>query len=943
MRSSLGGLPSPDGCSQTVLVIDSGTPDIGGAIPVLRDCDAEVLVASGSEEILRVARGTSPSLILLDEHDWETFRPLQSDESLTDISIILLTSSNGTGEMIGKFETDVVDFVAKPARYEDLVARVAVHLRVAEQTRRLRQQAKALEQANQRLTEKIAQRKQEERRLRFLSSAVEQSSEGIVVVDLDGRLLSVNNAFAQIHGYEPEEIVGRHLSIFHSPEQMPSVDAANRQIRETGHFSGEIWHAHRDGTAFPTLMNNSLLRDEAGEPIGIVGTLRDITERKMAEDALRLSEARYRLLFDNTNVLVSMYGADGVCLLMNKAVADAFGGRPDDFIGKSLYDLHPEAANEYVARVRDVIRTGKPRDYEDEVDFTPEKRWLLSNVQPVRDADGNVVAAQILSQDITDRRQTEEERRKHIHFLESLEQIEHAIRGATDLDSMINEVVETVRSIFDGDRVWLLYPCDPEAPSFRVPVESTHPDYPGACALNLDVPMASGQARDMSEALASKDPVSCTNGTERPVSGETARQFKVQAQMFHAVYPRIGEPWLFGMHQCSYARVWTGEERGLFKEIGRRIGDGLSSMLFLRDLQESESRYRTLFDSAPLGILALTIDGGFVDANPQARRMLGYSREHLPDLKLEELLEESFFQRFADAAEHFRLGRAARDSGRLFRADGTPIDVEVYGAPFIQKGELQVLTILNDITERRQIEREREELIAKLEAQNAELERFAYTVSHDLKSPLITVQGFLGALREDIADGDGEAVEQDVQRISRAAQRMGDLLDDLLEMSRIGRLTNPSQDVALADLVSEAQEALGGKIRQTGARVVVSPELPVLFGDALRLAEVMQNLIDNALKYAGSQPDPVIEIGARREGGETVCYVRDNGIGIEPRYHGKVFQLFDQLDPTAEGVGIGLALVKRIIETHGGRVWVESCGTGHGSTFCFTLPARPDR
>jgi two-component system, LuxR family, sensor kinase FixL len=941
MCGSSRGSPGPEGCSQTVLVFDSGTPDIGGAASSLRNCNADVVVASDAEGILRVARETSPNLVLLDEDDWETLLPLQSDECLSEISIILLANMNENGRIVRKLDTHVVDFVAKPVRHEDLVTRVALQLRVAEQTERLQKQAKALEKANLHLTEEIVRREQVERGLRLFSSAVEQSSAGIAVADLDGHLLSVNNAFARIHGYEPEEILGKHLSIFHTPEQMPSVEAANQQIQETGHFSGEISHVHRDGTAFPTLMSNSVLRDEAGEPIGIVGTLRDITERKKAEEALRLSEARYRLLFDNTNVLVSMYDKNGVCLLMNRAVADVFGGRPEDFIGKSFVDLHPEAADEYVARVRDVIRTGEPRDYEDEVVFAPEKRWLLSNVQPVRDADGNVVAAQILSQDITDRKRTEEERRKHIHFLESLERIERAIRGATDLDSMINEVVGTARSIFDSDRVWLLYPCNPAALSFRVPVESTRPEYPGACVLNLDVPIASGHAQDMRDALTSKDPVTYTNGTERPVSEETAGQFRVLSQIFLAVYPRIGEPWLFGMHQCSHARVWTEEDRGLFKEIGRRIGDGLSSLLFLRDLQESESRYRTLFDSAPLGILVLTIDGVLVDANPQACKTLGYSRERFLDLKLEELLDEPFFGKFEDAAEVLRRGEAVFVCGRQFRSDGTPIEVEVYGAPFMHKGELQFLAVLNDVTERMQIDREREELIAKLEAQNAELERFTYTVSHDLKSPLITVQGFLGALREDIADGDGEAVELDVQRISRAAHRMGGLLDDLLEMSRIGRLTNPSQDVALEDLVSEAREALAGKIRQTGARIVVSSELPVLFGDASRLAEVMQNLIENALKYTGNQSAPVIEIGARREGDGTICYVRDNGIGINPRYHEKIFQLFDQLDPTAEGGGIGLALVKRIVETHGGRVWVESSGDGHGSTFCFTLPSRP--
>jgi len=109
-------------------------------------------------------------------------------------------------------------------------------------------------------------------------------------------------------------------------------------------------------------------------------------------------------------------------------------------------------------------------------------------------------------------------------------------------------------------------------------------------------------------------------------------------------------------------------------------------------------------------------------------------------------------------------------------------------------------------------------------------------------------------------------------------------------------------------------------------------------GDRPRLLEVLQNLLDNAVKFMGAQPQPCVHIGMRREGAETVCYVRDNGIGIAPRYHAQIFGLFERLDVASDGTGIGLTLVKRIIEVHGGRLWVESAGEGHGSTFCFTLP-----
>jgi signal transduction histidine kinase len=139
-------------------------------------------------------------------------------------------------------------------------------------------------------------------------------------------------------------------------------------------------------------------------------------------------------------------------------------------------------------------------------------------------------------------------------------------------------------------------------------------------------------------------------------------------------------------------------------------------------------------------------------------------------------------------------------------------------------------------------------------------------------------------------------------------------------------------------LVNEALKVVEGQLRSSPTRINVMQDLPVIYGDPLRLVEVIQNLLDNAIKFSNSQHDPHIDIGARHEDGQVVFYVHDNGIGIPPAYHERVFGLFNKLDPTREGTGIGLTLVKRIIEVHGGRIWIESEGNGTGTAFCFTLP-----
>ena len=225
----------------------------------------------------------------------------------------------------------------------------------------------------------------------------------------------------------------------------------------------------------------------------------------------------------------------------------------------------------------------------------------------------------------------------------------------------------------------------------------------------------------------------------------------------------------------------------------------------------------------------------------------------------------------------------------------------------------------------------------ELENQNAELERYAYTVSHDLKTPLVTIKGFLGFLGKDIDANDKDRVKADIERINSAADTMGKLLNDLLELGRIGRVMGNPVTCNLTAIAKQAIELVQVNIDDLGIEIVIE-EMPDVEGDEIRLVEVYLNLIENAIKFLGDQKSPSIHIGYVERDGMICCFVRDNGVGIDAEYHDQVFGLFERLSADVGGTGVGLALVKRIIEVHGGKIWIESDGLGLGSSVWFTLP-----
>lgn len=402
----------------------------------------------------------------------------------------------------------------------------------------------------------------------------------------------------------------------------------------------------------------------------------------------------------------------------------------------------------------------------------------------------------------------------------------------------------------------------------------------------------------------------------------------------------------------------TGEER-IIHEQGEVRRDAQGNAVYMHGiahdvtewrqaevaLRESEARFRTLVEHASEAIVVLDLETDrFVDANENALRMFRYPRDMFLRIGVMDLTPETQpdgrdSASFSKAMLHQALAGGSpvfewthRDStGRAF-----PCEVRLVRLPPDSKS--LVRGAITDITERKRAKDAREALISTLEAQKAELERFTYTVSHDLKGPLITVKGFLGVLHKAVAASDLSRVQDAIDRITRAVDRMHRLLSDLLELSRIGRVGGAPAAVPLSDVVREVIELVSSEHSQADVSIQVASDLPVVHGDRTRLSEVFQNLLENAVRFCPPERPARISIGKRQQNGATVLYVCDNGIGIAPAYHDKVFGLFEQLDPKSGGTGVGLAIVKRIIDVHGGRIWIESEGLDQGTTVCFTLP-----
>jgi len=675
-----------------------------------------------------------------------------------------------------------------------------------------------------------------------------------------------------------------------------------------------------------------------------IATRHELEERKKAEQALKEAEELYRNLVEETSVITYRDTAeiDSKTIYMSPQIEKVLGYSSEEWRKnpKLWMELtHPDDLPGVLSKIEEYLETGEKAVSEYRM-LSKDGRWVWFQDESivVKNENGKPQYIHGVLIDITERKQAESKVKQREAILSAVagtaQQLLKTSNWRDEIDSILRMLGEATGAshvyIFEnypGANGVMLSSIKYEWTASGMKPELNNPIYQDTRL----IPIVPG-LEDWYANLSVGKPF---YGSKKQYPRYWKRVFDEQGLKTLLDVPiYVNNQWwgIIGFDDFVNELPWSQAEIDALMAAAGNLGTAISRQQADTALRASEEKFQLAFHQTFVPMLISSAkDQMILDANQAFCKGVGYSREEVVgrtvlDLNLWINKEDQLRHQQVLAAQGY-----ADEFKAQFRRKSGETGVALISAITVHLGqELCLLHTMYDISKI-------EELVNELKAKNEELQSFTYTVSHDLRAPLITISGFLGYLEQDALKGDVSRVHRDTQRINEAVSKMQRLLSELLELSRIGRLMNPPEDIPFGEIVQEALRLVEGRLQARQIEVRTEANFPIVHGDRVRLVEVVQNLVDNAAKFMGSQQSPTIEIGTKAENDRPMFFVRDNGIGIVPEQHDRVFGLFNKLDANTEGTGIGLALVKRIVEVHEGKIWIESDGKGNGTVFYFTL------
>ncbi len=765
-------------------------------------------------------------------------------------------------------------------------------------------------------------------------SIFENAVEGIFQTTLDGRFLTINPAFARMLGYgSPKELmteVTYAKQLFIDPSRREEF-IRMMQAKANGIVTGfENQVRRKDGSTIWVSENVRALRDASGRLVGFEGMAVDITERKRAERELLAEKEKLDSIVRGTGAGLSLLDSEARLIWANEILQKWFGPIKN-LKGRNCYELYDlkEPLKECSALL--TLRSGQIERGEAFAYIVGgERRYFHLITAPVKDEKGEIVQIVELTQDITERKRAEEA------LLESEKRYRSLFEDSPV--SLWEEDFSDIKKYIDSLR-------GSGVKDFRTYFEN-HPEDVNRCARMVRVVDVNKATLELYKAKSKKELLSHLRTVfgEKPdeafreeliaiAEGRPMFEIEVINQTLTGKIKNIALRWSMAP---DYEARWSKVLVSVIDLTERKRAE--------EALRESEIKFRSITQSATDAIISADSDDNIISWNKGAQTIFGYTEEEALGKSVTIIMPKRYqddhkkgLERVNSTGETRIIGKTVELVG--MRKDGSEFPLELSLSTWKTEKRRLYSGIIRDVTERKQAEEKLKQTLAELERSNKELEQFAYVASHDLQEPLRMVISFTQLLEKRYKGKLDKDADEFIGYVVDGAARMQEMINDLLAYSRVGTRGKPFEPINCEAIFSQAVINLKVAIEEHKAIVTHDP-LPVVMADASQIVQLLQNLIGNGIKFHGEEK-PRVHVSARQGGNELIFSVKDNGIGIAPESFDHLFQIFQRLHSRKDypGTGIGLAICKKIVERHGGRIWIES-EPGKGSTFYFTIPAR---